>query len=85
MTTAQNPSVLSLEGPEHTKCNKLKHCYFHLGHMCTCCLPCQEYPLRLGCDGFTTLVWSWGFTCWMKLYNVVFFMDAYELHAWSSF
>lgn len=54
---------------------KFKHCYFHLGHMCTCCLLCQEYPLHLGYDGFTTLVWSWGFTCWMELFNFFFFFN----------
>lgn len=86
MTTAQNHSILSLEGPKQTMYNELKRCYFHLGCLCMHCLPCREYPLHLGCDGFTTLVWSWGFTSWMKLYiGWGFFMDACERHAWSSY
>lgn len=42
MTTAQNHSIPSLEGPKQTTYNELKRCYFHLGRVCMCAVWCAE-------------------------------------------
>ena len=86
MTKAQNHAILSLEDPKQPMCSELKHCYFHLGRLCTHSVCCAENIfctwdmmdlLHLSGAGVSCAEWN----CTLFF----FLMDMCDLHVWSSY